>query len=146
MQFSYTIVKRSIVYNKLYHFICIVLMLCLNSCDDASDKMVNQTNPNKQFNVEELIQLLNIDTLDFTENVVLVEGSIKEINYLNNRNTIILRGKENSNTSIICDMQKDQARLLASLQTGQIISIKGILKGSLKDVILLNCKISNLTN
>lgn len=135
--------KRSIVFNKLYSVIGIVLMICLNSCDDASDTIVNRANPNKQFNVEELIQALNIDTLNFTENVVLVEGSIKEINYLNNRNTIILMGDANSDTSIICDMQKDQARLLDSLKTGQVISIKGILKGTLKDVILLNCKISN---
>ena len=146
MQLNHTKIRHSIVFSKFNTLACIIFILCLFSCDNASDQMVNQTNPNRQFNVEELIQALNIDTLDFTENVVLVEGSIKEINYLNNRKTIILRGEENRNSSIICDMQEDQAKLLDSLKTGQVISIKGILKGSLKDVILLNCKISNQAN
>ena len=138
--------KRFKALPKLRMIAFFTLMLCACSCFEGSDKMVNQTEPQQQFNVEELIQALQIDTLDMKENVVLVKGSIEDINHINNRNTIILKGKTNDSMSILCDMQKDQAILLDSLKIGQVISIKGILKGSLKDIILLNCKISNQPN
>jgi hypothetical protein len=43
-------------------------------------------------------------------------------------------------------MQKSQKGLLQNIELGELVTIKGVLKGSLKDVILLNCIISNQTN
>lgn len=146
MRIDVTSRKLPVIYNNLCVVMILIASLFLSSCDDNSDNVVNQTEPKQYFNVEELIHALQIDTLGMKENVVLVKGSIEDINHLNNRNTIILKGKTNNSMSILCDMQKDQAKLMDSLKIGQIISIKGMLKGSLKDIILLNCKISNQPN
>jgi hypothetical protein len=76
----------------------------------------------------------------YTNKLIEVHGSIKEITYLNNRTTIILNGNDNS-SGIICDINKSQNKKLAGLQKNQKIHIKGICKGFLKDVVFLNCYI-----
>jgi hypothetical protein len=109
--------------------------------------MVHETAPFKHFNVDELVEAFKLETSSsFKENVITVEGIVTDINFLNNRNTIILKGKENSGTFVLCDIQKDAAVILKTIKFGDTITIKGILKGSLQDIILLNCIISNDTN
>lgn len=77
--------------------------------------------------------------------VIEVTGVIKEINFLNNRYTIILKSTMN-NFGIICDVNEIEKDKLNLLKTNQQIKVKGICKGYLKDVILLNCSIEPLTN
>ena len=73
----------------------------------------------------------------YTKKVLLVSGTVKEINTLNNRFTLYL---QTSNTaSIICDVSPTQSELFYQIKKGQQIVIKGICKGFLKDVILQNC-------
>jgi ABC-type lipoprotein release transport system permease subunit len=77
--------------------------------------------------------------------IIEVSGFIKEISFLNNRNTIIL----NSNTEtfgVICDVNPNQKEKIKLLKKHQKISVKGICKGFLKDVILLNCSIDLIPN
>lgn len=77
--------------------------------------------------------------------IIEITGTIKEITYLNNRNTIILNS--NSETfGVICDVNPNQKEKINQLQKNQSIQVKGICKGFLKDVILLNCSIDLLTN
>ena len=77
--------------------------------------------------------------------IIEITGSIKEITFLNDRNTIILNS--NSETfGVICDINPNQKEKINQLQKNQKIQIKGICKGFLKDVILLNCTIDLLTN
>ncbi|WP_340200056.1 OB-fold protein [Ascidiimonas sp. W6] len=126
--------------------IALVLLLLLNSCADNSGKLVIEAQPSKNFEVDELIETLHLNTSNYRDKVVVVRGVISDINTLNNRNTIILRGEEQSKTLLICDMQKGQDSLIHSLKLGDTTTIKGILKGSLKDVIILHCVISNHIN
>lgn len=77
--------------------------------------------------------------------IIEINGTIKEITFLNNRNTIILNS--NSETfGVICDINPSQKEKIKQLKKNQKIQIKGICKGFLKDVILLNCSIDLLTN
>lgn len=74
----------------------------------------------------------------FTDKIIEVVGKVKEVSFLNNRNTLILQGPI-EDSGIICDMNSDQFSLIKKLQKGQKVKIKGICKGFLKDVIMLNC-------
>lgn len=76
--------------------------------------------------------------LVFNGKVVEVVGKVKEISFLNNRNTVILHGQD-KDSGIICDVHPSQIEKLKVLKTKQTITVKGICKGFLKDVILLNC-------
>lgn len=77
------------------------------------------------------------------ERWVEIEGRIKEINTLNHRNTILLKGKEDASPYAICDMQIGQEKELGLLKENDTIKIKGIFKGYLKDAVFLNCKITH---
>lgn len=78
-----------------------------------------------------------------TESIVEIEGSIKEINTINNRFTILLKGGESDSSSIICDMQANQSKYLTTLKLKDTIRLKGVFKGFLKDAVFLNCVISD---
>lgn len=76
----------------------------------------------------------------YTGKIIEITGTIKEISYLNDRNTIILNS--NSETfGVICDINPNQKEKLHQLKQHQKIKVKGICKGFLKDVIFLNCSI-----
>ena len=76
----------------------------------------------------------------YTGKIIEITGTIKEITFLNDRNTIILNS--NSETfGVICDINPNQKEKIHQLKQHQIIKIKGICKGFLKDVIFLNCAI-----
>ena len=76
---------------------------------------------------------------------LIYQGKVKEVSFLNNTNTIILLGDENS--GIICDFSQNQTKEIKALTKNQTVIIKGIYKGFLKDVILLNCLLINdITN
>ena len=76
----------------------------------------------------------------YTNKLIQISGTLKSIKYLNNRNTLIInRGKNSS--GIICDLNDNEINKLQNLRKDQKIEIKGVCKGFLKDVILLNCYI-----
>lgn len=137
--------KQLIVLNYLLLAISSIFVLSLKGCyDNNSDQIVNESIPSEYFKVDELIkEEFNTNKTNFIEHVILVEGIVKDINCLNDRYTIILRGKANVNTLVICDIQKNQKELFKSQELGKTIRVKGILKGCLKDIILLNCIIIN---
>ena len=83
-----------------------------------------------------------IHTLD-PEQLVEIEGRIKEINTLNSRHTILLKGKHEEPPYIICDMQTGQEKELKWLKENDTIKIKGIFKGYLKDAVFLNCIVTH---
>lgn len=127
----------------IYLTVALATVLLFNSCTDNSDQIVNNTKAVEAFNVEELINQPNLNDSNLKETVIVVEGFVEEINDLNKRQTILLRGKNDIKTSVICDMQKGQTDQIRNLKRGEPTIIKGILKGSLNDVILLNCVIVN---
>jgi len=75
----------------------------------------------------------------FKDQVVNVKGIIEEINYKNDRHSILLKGDQENLSLVICDMQQDQIKKTRALKKGDTVLLKGIFKGFLKDAIFLNC-------
>lgn len=74
--------------------------------------------------------------------IIEVEGIVKDITFLNERNTVLLQG-DTKGTSVICDINPSQIVKVKKLKIGQRVAVKGVCKGFLKDVILLNCVLTN---
>ncbi len=74
----------------------------------------------------------------YREKILEITGVVREVTFINNRNTVILHGND-IDAGVICDMTDDQAARIKQLTKGQTIVVKGICKGFLKDVILINC-------
>ena len=121
----------------------------INPFQSSSEKDLENELPELVLNSEDLaIAYKNneekSDSL-YAGKIIEVTGIIKEITFLNNRNTIIL----NSNTEtfgVICDINPNQKEKINQLKQHQKIQVKGICKGFLKDVIMLNCTIDILPN
>lgn len=77
------------------------------------------------------------------EQLVEIEGRIKEINTLNSRHTVMLMGTLDKSPYIICDMQRGQKKELELLKENDTIRIKGVFKGFLKDAVFLNCIVTH---
>ncbi len=95
---------------------------------------------------KDLISHLNTDKERYSslyvDNVIAIEGIINEINQINNRHTILLKGDNEDLSLIICDMQTDQTKKTATLKKGDTVLLKGVFKGYLRDAVFLNCVIS----
>lgn len=81
----------------------------------------------------------------YTGKVIEISGKVKSVSFLNNRSTVILYGLQ-ENYGVICDVHPSQVPKLKLLKINQKIMVKGICKGFLKDVILLNCYIETQIN
>lgn len=77
----------------------------------------------------------------YINKLLQVTGVVKEINFLNDKNTLILQSTNYSDSGIICDIHKSQIKKLTNIKKHQKVILKGICKGFLKDVILLDCYI-----
>lgn len=75
----------------------------------------------------------------YTNKVIEVHGVIKEISFLNHRKTIILASGKFKENFVICDMSPLNETTTNTLLVGDTITLKGICKGYLLDLILLNC-------
>jgi hypothetical protein len=74
--------------------------------------------------------------------VIEVEGIVKEVTFLNNRNTVILQTSHKT-SGVICDFEPKQINGFNKIVVGSKVKIKGIYKGFLKDVVLLNCYLNS---
>ncbi|GAA3642585.1 OB-fold protein [Flavivirga jejuensis] len=81
----------------------------------------------------------------YKDKVVEVFGIIKGTTFVNKTNTIILQSDYND-YNVICDMQVDSLDVFKQLKPSQKVTIKGVCKGFLHDVILLNCMFINTQN
>lgn len=72
------------------------------------------------------------------EKAVEVEGVLKEVTFKHDRYSLILEG-DYKDKLIICELKIDQSDKVKDLKKGNTVTIKGILKGHLKDAILLQC-------
>jgi len=127
----------------------LLLTLCLVSVSyvailiilDDKVKRTQKVRTYKNFSANEFIVHVNDKKLDlgnFVEKAIVIEGEIKEITFRHNKYSIVLKGNKNK-SYILCEMQTDQNRKVSKLVTGKNIKLKGILKGALMDIILLNC-------
>ena len=122
--------------------VVIIIIACLSlvyMVDVFSTTDTHKRNTEKRFTINELILEHKNETFKkFIEKAIEIEGTINTITYKNNKYTLILSEKDN-NTLILCEMQTDQNQKIAKLNVGGKVKIKGILKGVLMDVIVLNC-------
>jgi len=120
--------------------ICGILLYGIVS-ENAKDTKNVQTH--KTFTTNDLISQLRYKQDDLKKSIekaIEIKGEIKKITYRNNRYSLFLKGNKNK-TYVLCEMQRDQNDRILKLETGKKIKLKGILKGFLTDVILLNCVI-----
>ncbi len=75
----------------------------------------------------------------YTEKLVEVEGVVEKVSFLNNRHTILLKGDTFTQNFILCDMAADEDNPTQKVVKGDTLKLRGVCKGFLLDVILLNC-------
>lgn len=140
--------------NKVFILIVILLILIniysyVAPLFSESDKNLENATPELILSSNDLINAyrLNEDKSDsiYAGKIIEIFGFVKEITFLNNRNTIILNS-DSDTFGVICDINPNQKLKIQQLKEHQKIRVKGICKGFLKDVILLNCSIDLLPN
>ncbi len=133
------IIKKHLFYLiSIGFFICLCGLLFGNYGFNAKPRIIVETDilTTAFINDEEKANTM------YTNQLILVSGIVEEINYLNQKNTIILHS--NNTARVICELSDNQSHKLATLHKNQKIRIKGICKGFLKDVILLNCNLETI--
>ncbi len=75
----------------------------------------------------------------YVEKTIEVKGIIKGISSMNDRRTILLKSKQFTKNFIVCDMMPFGENQVEKLSVGDTIILKGVCKGFLLDVIMLNC-------
>jgi len=113
---------------------------------NTSDIDIEKVTTNIKISSEELTSsFINNEgnsNLIFKDKIIEVFGVVKEVTFLNNRNTVILHGN-NKYSGVLCDVQSYEKNALKQLEKGDEIRIKGVCKGFLQDAILLNCMLIN---
>lgn len=107
----------------------------INLENEIAEKTINANNLVRAYSLNE-----EKSNKLYAGKIIEVVGFIKEITFINNRNTIILNS-ENETFGVICDINPLEKEKIKLLKKHQKVRIKGICKGFLKDVILLNCAI-----
>ncbi len=127
----------------LVAIICVFLYLRMHVLQ-TSDLDIAEEVPSYEWDAGTMLNLFARNGGDYidAESIVLIEGVIKEINYLNNRTTIILEGNTKQSSHVICDMQTNQKDAISMFSSKDTITLKGVYKGFLKDAIFLNCIIT----
>lgn len=77
----------------------------------------------------------------YIEKAINVKGILTDIKKHDEKYILTITSK-NKKIASICNMQSDQNDIVKKLQIGENITIKGIYKGYLIDMILLNCIIN----
>ena len=75
----------------------------------------------------------------YVNKVIEVSGVIKDISLLNDRYTVFLKSETFSKNFVMCDMSPSGKIQGDQLTIGDSITLKGVCKGYLLDVIMLNC-------
>ncbi len=138
--------RHKIIIGSLFTVFILLVFTMLNLKDMTAENVV-KAKPKSYVKAEELIQSFTIgkEMIDsiLVEDIIGVEGVVKEVNSLNNKQTIFLSDNREGDVSVLCAMQDNQINRIQTLGIGDTINIKGVFKGFLKDVILLNCVITN---
>jgi hypothetical protein len=126
--------KNTIIILIIIGCICIALNVVMYNALDT-----NKRDTEKRFTFNELILEHKNETFkELIEKAIEIDGIINEITFRNNKYTLILSEKR-YNTLVLCEMQTDQNQKMEILHVGEKVKIKGVLKGVLMDVIVLNC-------
>lgn len=97
----------------------------------------------RKVNTEEIISMFKSNEQEanatFIEKVIEVEGVVKDISLLNDRHTILLKSENFTQSFVMCDMSPLGNDKINKLTIGDTVVLKGVCKGFLLDVIMLNC-------
>lgn len=129
-------------------FITIVIALGIITYTKVNHKIPDTTNVSS-------IQTLSIDNIEKTinspedlkqfdtyiEKPINVKGVLTDIKKHDEKYILTITSK-NKKIASICNMQTNQNDTVKTLQIGEDITVKGIYKGYLIDMILLNCIIN----
>lgn len=99
-------------------------------------------NTHAQLSPNEFISLF--DSIDgnqvkgYVDKAIEIKGILKKVTLRENKYTLFIHC-DKEGQFIMCEMQTDQIAKIKSIQTDEIVTVKGIFKGVLLDAILLNC-------
>ena len=140
--------------NKLFLGIVIIL-LAVNAYYyvlpkfSSSEKNLTNSTPELSLTANHLAEFYKNNeeesNLLYAGKILEITGTIKEITFLNDRTTVILNSSSKS-FGVICDIHPNDFNKINKFKINDAVTIKGICKGFLKDVILLNCTIDLPTN
>ncbi len=119
--------------------VLMIAMLCILGCNDPLNGDLTSVQPSNVYTVTQLISESRSAKKTDGQEVIAVKGTVHEVNTVNGRNTILLKGDMADEAFVICDMNTNQSTTAPSVKRGDSVLIKGLLKGILKDVIMLNC-------
>lgn len=132
--------KRNNFFASIFVFAIAICFYCLKA--NKNYNVNSSTKPKISVKSTTLMQAYFSDEKKadklYTDEVIEVVGSIKEISFLNEKTTIFLNSDFN-NASFICELNDVEKEKLKTLKKNDTIKIKGICKGFLKDIVLLNC-------
>ncbi len=107
---------------------------------------ITNVKPEVEISSDKLLTLFHADeslaNATYVQKTIEVQGVVKEITTLNNRYSVLLQSK-NDSSHVICDMAPSKVMDIKKLKPGQTVRLKGICKGFLMDVIMLNCILVN---
>ena len=123
-----------------------LLVLCIwgyRVYEEPALKNITTANTEENLKVGELITLFQHNEVEanisYVDKVIEVEGIIKDISTTNDRYTILLESEAFTKHFIMCDMSPLSVKRVNKLVIGDTVTLKGICKGYLLDVIMLNC-------
>ncbi|MDT0607770.1 OB-fold protein [Croceitalea rosinachiae] len=125
----------------LFAIVFIFSIFLFVGCGGRINEDLSSVEPTKRYSAENLISTLQSNKEYNSEEVIAVSGIVYEVNSINKRITILLAGDTLKERFVICDMNTSQISIIKTIRKGDSILIKGLLKGILKDVIMLNCVI-----
>ena len=129
-------IKNTIVCTIFTLLICIAAFCVVmrnnepNTCKQKTYKRYSSNKLIHEFN--------NQSSKNLIEKTIEVKGTLKKIHTKNSKHTLYL-SDDNNKTYILCELQGNQSHKLSHLKLGHPVKIKGVFKGHLVDLILLNC-------
>lgn len=91
---------------------------------------------------KELLSYLDTEKAEelkpYVDKVIEVSGMLKKVTKLDNTYSLLINNGEDE-TYILCEMQLDENNKIPKLIVDQDVTVKGVFKGVLLDIILLNC-------
>ncbi len=91
---------------------------------------------------KELLSYLDTEKAEelkpYIDKVIEVSGVLKKVTKLKKRYSLLINNGEDE-TYILCEMQLNENAKIPELKLNQNVTVKGVFKGVLLDIIVLNC-------
>ncbi|WP_353938889.1 OB-fold protein [Polaribacter aquimarinus] len=142
-------IKNKLLITFIITLVFITIYCFVMSYFSPQEKNLEFANSEMTLNADDLVNsfLVNPEYSNnlYTGKIIEITGFVKKVTFLNNRNTVLLYSN-NKTSGVICDIHPSQIKKVKKLKEHQEVKVKGICKGFLKDVILLNCHLDFKAN